>query len=113
MLHLIDMRKVHISKDVFKNIETSHGIFFFRYNEEDTEGDYVIADEVVCSCQNPTYDVLVSAIIHTRYSTDSELAILANYLSDPTNEQHLAEYNAYQQWRDTVKTACKEYFTQS
>lgn len=90
---------------------SANDTYFMRYNISETEVGYE-ADEVVCALAHATYDTLVSAIIHTIYSTDAEVAVLANYLSDPTNEQHLAEYNAYQQWRDTVKTACKEYFTE-
>lgn len=88
---------------------SANDTYFMRYNISETEVGYE-ADEVVCALAHATYDTLVSAIIHTIYSTDAELAILANYLADPTETKHLEEYNAYQRWREEVKSACKEFF---
>ena len=86
--------------------------YYFRHNIEASENNshFVEADEEVVIVPNATYSTLVSALIHTKYSVDDELAILANHAADPTNAEHLATYNEYQSWRAEVKAACKEYF---
>ena len=48
------------------------------------------------------YPVLVSKLIHERYSADTETALINNYLSDP--ETYGEEYRAYQVFR----LECKE-----
>ncbi len=86
--------------------------YYFRHNIDASKNNsnFVEADEEVVIVPNATYGTLVSAIIHTKYSIDDELAILANHAADPTDAEHLATYNEYQAWRTEVKTACKEYF---
>ena len=76
----------------------------------DGENGFVNADKLIVVVPNATYSTLVSAFIHTKYSIDDELAILANHAADPTNVEHLATYNEYQAWREEVKTACREHF---
>lgn len=86
--------------------------YFFRHDVEESneEPDMITAQEGVVVVPHATYSTLVSALIHTKYSVDDELAILANHAADPNNAEHLAIYNEYQAWREEVKAACREYF---
>lgn len=86
--------------------------YFFRHDHAQVNGaeDLVEAREAIATVPHATYETLVAGLIHTKYSTDAETAILANYLADPSNEAHKAEFDEYQAWRTEVKTACKEYF---
>lgn len=86
--------------------------YFFRHGHMQVDGteDLMEAQEAVVVVPHATYETLVADFIHTKYSTDAETAILANYLADPSNEAHKAEFDEYQAWRVQVKSACKEYF---
>lgn len=105
-------RTITIPADIFQPIVEINSAFFYRHSLNYLEGDSdtLIAEEEVVVVPNATYSTLVSAFIHTKYSIDDELAILANHAADPTDAEHLATYNEYQAWREEVKTACREYF---
>lgn len=105
------MRTIKLNRSEPLIVEYNDTYFFRHDAEELNEGsDMITAQEDVVVVPHATYDTLVAGIIHTRYSPDAETAILANYLADPSNEAHKAEFDEYQAWRTKVKTACKEYF---
>ena len=105
------MRTIKLNRSEPLIVEYNDTYFFRHDAEELNEGsDMVTAQEEVFVVPHATYNTLVAGIIHTRYSPDAETAILANYLADPSNEAHKAEFDEYQAWRAEVKTACKEYF---
>lgn len=106
------MNTITLFKSEFKAIHAYNDTYFFRHDAEElNEGsDMVTAQEEVVVVPHATYNTLVSALIHTKYSIDDELALLANHAEDPTDADHLAEFTAYQAWRDKVKEACQEYF---
>ena len=52
------------------------------------------------------YPVMVSKLIHERYSADAETALINNYLSDP--ETYGEEYAEYQAFRSECKQRAKE-----
>ena len=105
------MRTIKLNRSEPLIVEYNDTYFFRHDAEELNEGsDMVTTQEEVVVVPHATYDTLVAGIIHTRYSPDAETAILANYLADPSNEAHKAEFDEYQAWRAEVKTACKEYF---
>jgi hypothetical protein len=83
--------------------------YFFRHSFIEKDNDIEAQEEVVI-VPHATYETLVAALVHTHYSADAETAIIANYLADPDNADHRAEFEQYQAWRAEVKTACKEYF---
>lgn len=58
-------------------------------------------------CDN--YDTLVSALIHTKYSVDNEVALINNALEDIANLADNAEYKEYQEWRSKCKETAKTY----
>ena len=86
--------------------------YFFRHGHTQVDGteNLVEAREAIATIPHATYETLVAGLIHTKYSPDAETAILANYLADPNNEAHKAEFDEYQACRAEVKTACKEYY---
>ena len=94
----------------FAKIVEYNSIYFFRHEVVSENEDNLMVKEVMAVVPHATYETLVAGLIHTKYSTDAETAILANYLADPSNEAHKAEFDEYQAWRTEVKTACKEYY---
>ena len=52
-----------------------------------------------------SYDVLVSELIHHKYSVDAEIALLNNYYLDGESD----EFKEYQSWRAKCKEAAKQY----
>lgn len=60
---------------------------------------------------DPTYDVLVSALIRKKYDADKMEAIINNYLADTNDETAKAEFADMQAYRQEVKDFCKAVFT--
>lgn len=56
------------------------------------------------------YENMVDAIIGIRYELKKALAIISNYLLDPTNEEYKNEFDEYQQWRTFAKMEAKKHF---
>ena len=50
-----------------------------------------------------TRDRIIAAIITAAYPMDEMQAVQNNYMFDPSDEEHKAEYNAMQQWRTHAK----------
>lgn len=62
-----------------------------------------------------TYPQLLSKIITNKYNADQSAAITANYLAaraeavpEEKATEYVAEYEAYQNWRDKAKAVAKE-----
>ncbi len=105
------MRTIKLNKSEPTIVEFNDTYFFRHSHTELNDGsDMVEVQEAVAVVPHATYATLVAALIHTRYTSDAETAILANYLADPSNEAHKAELDEYQAWRAEVKTACKDYY---
>lgn len=56
------------------------------------------------------YRGLVDAIIALKYDLSETLAILLNYMDDPTIEKHKQEYEELQTWRKQAKEYSKKHF---
>lgn len=74
-----------------------------------------VGDEVISLELPITYPQLLSAIIKRKYDSDQTEAITANFLNTrlqavPENKaaEYVAEYEAYQEWRNTAKAVAKE-----
>ncbi len=74
-----------------------------------------VEDEVVALEMPITYPQLLSAIIKRKYDTDQAEAITANFLAaraeavpEDKAAEYVAEYNAYQEWRNKAKAVAKE-----
>lgn len=59
---------------------------------------------------DPTYDVLVSALIRKKYDADKMEAIINNYLADKDDESASTEFAEMQTYRQEVKDFCKAVF---
>lgn len=76
----------------------------------------VTVEDVVVALEFPiTYPQLLSAIIKRKYNSDQAEAITANFLNarlqavpESKAAEYVAEYEAYQAWRNTAKTVAKE-----
>ena len=74
-----------------------------------------VGKEIIAMEMPFTYPQLLSAIIKRKYDTDQSEAITANFLaartgavSDEKATEYIAEYEAYQAYRDLAKTVAKE-----
>ena len=56
------------------------------------------------------YDVVVSAIIRAKYTTDRMEAIMNNILGDNANEKRKNEFAEMQAWREVAKVEAKKIF---
>ena len=56
------------------------------------------------------YPGLVNALIGLKYDLSETLAIMNNYMYEPTNETYKKEFIEFQEWRKTAKTYAKKYF---
>lgn len=104
------MRTLILKKEIYQRVVNIKDAYFFRHSSIEINDEEIEAQEEVVIVPSATYATLVAALIHTRYTADAETAIIANYLADPDNADHRAEFEQYQAWRAEVKTACKEYF---
>lgn len=74
-----------------------------------------VEDETIALERPITYPQLLSAIIRRKYDSDQAEAITANFLNARTQDipenkanEYVAEYEAYQAWRNTAKAVAKE-----
>ena len=104
------MTKIELPIDDFKAIVQykNYPIYFFRFNSETTENNTIVCDETTVVIKNISYDVMVDALIDTKYTIPAQLALLYNYQSDP--EKYIQEMEEYQQWRNYCKTSAKKFF---
>ncbi|MDE5749512.1 MAG: hypothetical protein K2H87_01935 [Duncaniella sp.] len=54
------------------------------------------------------YDSIVDALVTAEYPRDKMDAVVNNYIADPADPEHLAEFNAMQSWRTKAKQLAKE-----
>ena len=55
-----------------------------------------------------TYESLVAAIVKSKYNEDSMQAVVNNYLLDPEDTDHKAEFDAMQLWRQQAKLIARQ-----
>lgn len=74
-----------------------------------------LEDETIALESPISYPQLLSAIIKRKYDTDQSEAITANYLAaraetvpEEKAAEYIAEYEAYQSWREKAKAVAKE-----
>ena len=66
-------------------------------------------EDVIVSLVIPvTYPQIVSALVDKKYPFDAMQAIQNNYLADPEDADHKAEFDTMQTWRATAKAAAHE-----
>ena len=75
----------------------------WQEEDEDVQGYHY--DEVIVEAKDSARDTLISALIHTRYSTDKEVAILRQ---KDTKE---AEFAAYNEFAESCKILIDEILT--
>lgn len=74
-----------------------------------------VEDETIAVELPVTYHQLLTAIIKRKFDTDQTEAIMANFISIQTQtiseekaDEYVAEYTAYQTWRNKAKAIAKE-----
>ena len=104
------MTKIELSKENFVAVlqYKQQPIYFFRFDVEETENDTYLCSEITISLKNATYDTMVDALIDSKYTIPSQLALLYNYQSD--SELYAKQMQEYQNWRTYCKEAARKYF---
>lgn len=87
-----------------EKVPNGYAVRYDLTENEDDDGTYWEAEEVV----SPTvsYEDVVTALIHAKYSLDSEIALLNDHISAP--EASTVEWQAYQAWRSWSKWYASE-----
>jgi hypothetical protein len=66
--------------------------------------------ELKISSLEYNYENIISIIIGLKYDFHENLAIINNYLFDPTNIKYKQKFDELQAWRFKVKKAVKKHF---
>lgn len=102
---------VTYSADVYKIAEKhkTSSVYFLHFDSVAVEdGTIIEAKEAAIFVKNATYELLVSAFIHVKYSLDDEIALVNNYVTDPAGYEE--DYKVYQEWRKYCKEAARTIF---
>lgn len=75
---------------------------------EISEEEYLRRLEALPKKVKPSYEALVAAYVREKYNQSAVEAILANYLANPTDSEHRAEFNAFSVYRDECKRRARE-----
>lgn len=89
------------------NIEYPDGIL--EQPEDYEDGVVINIEGGIAVAPTNSYDVLVSELIHHKYSIDAEIALLNNYYLDGKSD----EFDEYQHWRAKCKEAAKQYLNKN
>ena len=104
-------------KGIFKpemavsNAGRSYYVVVNMGSKQINEETYELVSTSLLLRTEPTYDILVSALIRKKYDADKMEAIINNYLADTTDETAKAEFDETQAYRQEVKDFCKAVFT--
>lgn len=104
-------------KGIFKpemavsNAGRSYYVVVNMGSKQINEETYELVSTSLLLRTEPTYDILVSALIRKKYDADKMEAIINNYLADTTDETAKAEFDEMQAYRQEVKDFCKAVFT--
>lgn len=108
----IDLHSVHTSLETPKLIAERYGRstkYYVPYGIVENDGAYDFK-YVLINPNDYNYGGVVDAIISTKYDSKDVIAILANYVGDPTNEKYKSEFDELQEWRLYAKTESKKHF---
>lgn len=103
-------------KGIFKpemavsNTGRSYYVVVNMGSKQINEETYELVSTSLLLRAEPTYDILVSALIRKKYDVDKMEAIINNYLADTTDETAKAEFGEMQAYRQEVKDFCKAVF---
>lgn len=104
-------------KGIFKpemavsNAGRSYYVVVNMGSKQINEETYELVSTSLLLRTEPTYDILVSALIRKKYDADKMEAIINNYLADTTDKTAKAEFDEMQAYRQEVKDFCKAVFT--
>jgi hypothetical protein len=57
-----------------------------------------------------TYSGLIDELVNFKYDLSKNIAIINNYLLEPTNIEYKKEFDDLQEWRLTAKNIAKKHF---
>lgn len=108
----IDINITHTSSNEPKLTTLRHGRstkYYIPYNINKVNDMYEFK-YVLVTPENYNYGGMVDAIIFTKYDSKDVIAILINYVGDPTNEKYKTEFDELQEWRLFAKMEAREHF---
>lgn len=103
-----------INKKNYTNFKKLGNIYIVSFNEEEFNDNFVTCIQTTIKLnKNMTYDEIVAKLIHTRYSSDAELSLINNAISNLSSISDNKEYLEYQSWRAKCKEAAKQYLNKN
>lgn len=106
--------KVTIKKENFIEFVLKGNIVIVTYEPKEMSEMFYTAKQTTTKLnKNMTYDEIVAKLIHTIYSSDAELSLINNAISDLSNISDNKEYLEYQSWRAKCKEAAKQYLNKN
>lgn len=104
---------VTINKNIYTPFKLIGSIYIVSWNPIE-KGNYITCNqESIKLNKNMTYEQIVSKLIHVRYTSDEEVALINNALFDLSNIANNDEYKEYQSWRAKCKEAAKQYINKN
>lgn len=108
----MDIQKIYSGTEFPKKVTKRFGrssMYYIPYNITEVDGTYEY-QYVPLNPDNYNYGGLVDAIIGTKYNLSNCIAIIMNYVGDPSNETYKDEFTALQEWRMTAKIEARKHF---
>ena len=108
----MDLQTIYTSSEAPKKVTeriNRSTVYYVPYNIIESNGVYEY-QYISLLPENYNYGGMVDAIIGVKYSLQETLAILNNYLFDPTNEKYKREFLELQNFRIYAKSEAKKYF---
>ena len=91
-----------------------HNLYDVRINfnvqtlvEPDEQGNTIMYDTMQIKQSQHSYGGIVGALIEAKYSNDEMLAIINNYLLNPTDPEIKGKFETMQAWRVQAKVFAK------
>ena len=102
--------KVTVRKEGFAEFTLKGNVAIVTFAPEPLTEGYCLASQLSVKLNRKmSYDEVVARLIHARYTSDGEVALINNALSDIANIADNAEYAEYQRWRNKCKETAKNY----
>jgi hypothetical protein len=111
-MNTIDINITHTSENEPKLTAVRYGRstkYYIPYNINKIDDVYEFK-YVLVTPESYNYGGMVDAIIYTKYDSKDVIAILINFVGDPTNEVYKAEFDELQEWRKFAKSEARKHF---
>lgn len=102
--------KVTVKKEGFAEFLLKGNVAIVTFAPEPLTEEYCLASQLSVKLNRKmSYDEVVARLIHARYTSDAEVALINNALEDIAGIADNTEYQEYQSWRVKCKSTAKQY----